>query len=480
MPLLRNQIWGCLLGVLLGAVSALAQETPPNIVFIMADDLGYGDLGCYGQKQIQTPHLDQLAKEGTRFTDFYAGSTVCAPSRCVLMTGLHTGHAQIRGNAHEPLHDSLRAEDVTFPMLLQQHGYHCGMFGKWGLGPENSPGLPLKKGFDEFVGFLDQRHAHNYYPTYLIRGSSRFALNNVVPNEAESGAGVATEKGDYAQDIIANAALDYIRQNQSRPFFVYMPITLPHANNEARLAGMEIPDLGEYAARDWSPSEKGFAAMVTRADSDAGRVLALLKELQLQDRTLVIFASDNGPHKEGGHSPEFFDSNGPVRGIKRDMYDGGIRVPFIAAWPGHIPAGRVSSHVGYLGDLFATVCDLTHIPLPAGLDSISLLPELLGQTDRQKQHDFLYWEFYERGFCQAVRQGDWKYVSQNGKEELFNLADDIGETHDLSAQEPERLQTLQAIARREHVPHPNWIAKPAGKAKAKAADQKNAGQKNAR
>ncbi|SFH58079.1 arylsulfatase [Planctomicrobium piriforme] len=448
--------------VLVSTGTLLAKEKrPPNIILMMADDLGYGDLGCYGQQKIKTPQLDRMAAEGVRFTQFYAGSTVCAPSRCVLMTGLHVGHCQIRGNSD----DSLRPEDVTIPELLKSKGYVCGMFGKWGLGQEGSTGLPLKKGFDEFVGYLDQRHAHNFYPTFLINGSNRFSLTNVVPDEDVHGAGVATVKNDYSPDVIFAAAMKFLQANKDKPFFLYLPVTLPHANNEAKQAGMEIPSYGEYADRDWPNPEKGFAAMVTKVDDYAGAVLKQLQADGIDSETIMFFTSDNGPHKEGGRDPNFFNSNGPLKGIKRDLTDGGIRVPMIVRWPGHAPAGTVSAYVGYSGDMLATCCELAGVNIPANTDSVSLLPEITGNHAAQKPRGHLYWEFYERGFSQAVRQGDWKYVRVNDAEELYDLKADIGEEHNLASQQPEKLAELRTIAQHEHVPNPLWQVKPAPKNK---------------
>ncbi|MFG0296211.1 MAG: arylsulfatase [Maioricimonas sp. JB045] len=438
---------------------ALAAEKP-NIVFVMADDMGYGDLGCYGQKQIQTPNIDRLAAEGMKFTDFYAGSTVCAPSRCVLMTGLHTGHCFIRGNGKI----NLRPGDVTVAEVLRKAGYTSGMFGKWGLGQENSSGLPAVQGFAQFFGYLDQTHAHNYYPSFLVRNRKRVPLSNVVPDEGKYGQGVASEKNEYSHDLIFAAALDFIDQHADRPFFLYLPVTIPHANNQAGKEGMEVPDYGPYADRDWPEPQKGTAAMITRLDTDMGRLMSRLDEHGLRDNTIVFFTSDNGPHREGGNDPAFFDSNGPLRGIKRDLYEGGIRVPMIAYWPGKVPAGTVTDVIGYHGDLMATAADLAGVEPPAGLDSISLVPTLLGDDERQQHREAIYWEFYERGFLQAVRMGPWKCVRRDrGPAELYRLSEDIGEENDVAADHPDVVAGIVAIMEREHVPSSLW--KPRGKKK---------------
>ena len=452
----------------LAATFVHAQPAPPgtsrpNIVFILADDLGYGDLGSYGQKRIQTPHLDRLASQGTRFTQFYAGAPVCAPSRNVLLTGQHTGHTTIRGNAKI----DLRADEVTLADLLKQAGYATGVIGKWGLGKEGSTGYPLKQGFDYFFGFVDQTMAHNYYPTYLVRNEERVPLRNVVPNPGPFGQGVATVKLDYSADLMADDAVKFVRDHHREPFFLYFATTLPHANGEANEEGMEVPDYGPYAAEDWPKPSKGYAAMVTRLDEQVGRILAELTTLGIAENTLVIFTSDNGPHREGGNDPTFFNSSGPLRGMKRDLYEGGIREPLIVRWPGRVPAGVTSDHVGYFGDFMATFAEISGSKLPDRLDSISFLPALTGEGAAQTPHEFLYWEFYEGASVQAVRIGRWKAVRTpmfTGKMELYDLSTDLGEQRDVAAQHPEiAVQAVDAM-HRAHVPSPDW--KPAAPARA--------------
>ena len=449
--------------VLSSLVTAMAADEaprrPPNIIFVMADDLGYGDLGCYGQKQIQTPNIDQLAAEGVRFTDFYAGSTVCAPSRCVLMTGLHTGHCFIRGNGKI----NLRPSDQTVADVLKKAGYVNGLFGKWGLGHEGSLGVPTHQGFDEFFGYLDQHHAHNYYPTFLMHNTQRFPLNNVVPGAGEFGQGVASKKVDYSADLIAEHALEFVRQEYQKPFFLYWAATLPHANNEARKEGMEVPDYGQYADKDWPDAQKGTAAMISRLDSDVGRLMSLLKELKIDDNTVVMFTSDNGPHREGGNDADFFDSNGSLRGIKRDLYEGGIRVPMVVRWPGHAPAGTTCSHVGYFADFLPTAAAIAGYKTGYGVDGISFLPSILGQADQQQPHEYLYWEFYERGGAQAVRIGQWKGVASpmgSAEIELYNLDDDIGETMNVAAEHLDIVQIVRGAMAESHVPTPDWQVSP--------------------
>jgi uncharacterized sulfatase len=457
------------------ALHAVAQETrQPNIIFIMADDLGYGDLGCYGQKLIQTPRLDQMAAEGIRFTNFYAGATVCAPSRCVLMTGKHHGRCHVRGNANTDMTiQSIRAQDVTVAEIAKKAGYATALMGKWGLGEVDHEGHPLKKGFDRFYGYLNQVHAHNYYPAFLWRDYQQTPLRNKQVLAARAGGGFhggyAVERLDYAHDLIVSEAMEWLDKNHSRPFFLYLAPTLPHANNEApdrngELHGQEVPDYGIYekdnfATKDWKLADRGQAAMVSRLDRDVGRLLDRLQQLGIDNNTLVMFTSDNGPHLEGGNDAVLFNPSGHLRGMKRDMYEGGIRVPMIARWPGRIAPGRVSGHVGYSGDLMATVAEITRAAMPEGTHSVSFLPELLGNSRTQKQHEYLYWEFYELGSAQAVRMGKWKGIRKpmfQGPIELYNLHGDPGEKYNIARNHPDIVKQIAAIMDKAHVPHPNW------------------------
>ena len=446
-----------------GLVAARAADpTQPNIIFILADDLGYGDVGCYGQKRIKTPHIDRLAREGMRFTDFYAGCTVCAPSRCVLMTGLHMGHCYVRGNAgqRDRSIQILRDQDVTVAEVLKTAGYTTALCGKWGLGEEDSIGAPNKQGFDYFFGYLNQHHAHNYYPAYLFENGKRHPLKNVVPGQGEFGSGVASEKVEYSPDLIAAAALKWVEQNKDRPFFLYYAPTLPHANNEAGKQGMEVPDLGQYASTDWPAPQKAHAAMISRLDADVGKLLELLERLKLAESTLVFFSSDNGPHREGGNDPDFNDSNGPLRGIKRDLTEGGIRVPFIARWPGQIRAGATSDFVSSFVDILPTLTEVTglrQIDLPPDIDGFSIAPTLF-ETRKQKPQHYLYWAFYERGGAQAIRAGQWKAIQQpyHSPVRLYDLTRDIGEERDLAAQHPEIVTRLTELMRQAYTPAENW------------------------
>ena len=421
----------------------------PNIVLIVADDLGYGDLGVYGQQEIRTPNLDRMAAEGLRFTDYYAGSTVCAPSRSSLMTGLHTGHTPIRGNKEvRPMGQHPIADEVvTVAEVLKTAGYATGLIGKWGLGGPDSSGIPNRQGFDYFFGYLCQRHAHNYYPEFLFRNEERVPLKNKLPEPVRAdGAGMAAEKNEYSHDLLAAEAAAFVERRRQQPFFLYLALTIPHANNEAREKGMEAPELGAYAEKDWPEPQKGHAAMISRMDADIGRLLAKIRELGLDEQTVVFFTSDNGPHREGGNDPHFNDSNGPLRGIKRDLYEGGIRVPLIARWPGKIEAGRTTGHVSAFWDFLPTLAGIAGAETPAGLDGISMEPTLFSQ-DGQQRHERLYWEFHEgRSSKQAVRLGKWKGVrlSPEGPLELYDLAADIGETVNVAADRPEIVAAIES------------------------------------
>ncbi len=437
----------------------------PNLVFILADDLGYGDLGCFGQQLIQTPRLDRMAHEGMRFTQFYAGSTVCAPSRSVLMTGLHTGHTVVRGNGRGGGR-YLRDKDVTVAEMLGAAGYSTALIGKWGLGDEIDgarTGLPNRQGFDYFFGYLNQGAAHNYYPEYLWKNRAKHYLRNKVkraqpdvPNK-----GYATQRVDYSHDLFAAESLRWIREHKDQPFFLYLALTIPHANNEgSRMTGdgAEVPDYGPYATKDWPNQDKGQAAMITRMDGDVGRLLDLLQALGIAERTLVIFTSDNGHHNEAGHDPERFNPNGPLRGMKRKLYEGGLRVPTLAWWPGTVKAGTQSNHVAYFGDLMATASELCAQSVPTPNDSISFLPALLGRPEKQQQHDYLYWEFYEGAGARALRQGRWKAVRPqwSAPVELYDLSRDLGEEDDLSPRHPGIVKRMSKLMEQAHTPSEHW------------------------
>jgi len=413
-----------------------------NIIYIMADDLGYGDLGCYGQKDILTPNVDALARGGVRFTEHYSGSTVCAPSRCCLMTGLHTGHAYIRGNrqANERGQEPIPDDTVTIAELLKRAGYATGVIGKWGLGGPGTSGIPNRQGFDYFYGYLCQGHAHNYYPEFLYRNEEKVPIkgNKVKPSDRYEGSGVAYERVHYSHDLMAEEALAFIKRNKDNPFFLYFAPTIPHVNNEAGEKGLEVPSDEPYTDRDWPQQLKNYAAMITRLDRDVGRLVKLLEELEIDGNTIVFFTSDNGPEPPvHGFDPEFFRSSGPLRGMKTQLYEGGIRVPLIVRWPGKVKEGTVSRHVSANWDFFPTALEIAGAPVPGGIDGISYLPTLLGEE--QKKHEYLYWEFERRRLThQAIRYGDWKGIRHGAKAplELYDLSRDVAETTDVAGEHP--------------------------------------------
>jgi len=427
-----------------------------NIVYIMADDLGYAEVGCYGQKKIKTPNIDKLAAEGMRFTQHHSGNPVCAPSRCAMMTGLHTGHAQIRANKEVGGKEGwvlgstiggqwpIKADTVTVAKILKKAGYTTGAFGKWGLGRVGTTGDPNKQGFDHFYGYICQRQAHTYYPNHLWHDGKIEWLD-------------ANKNGQekvYSHDLIAAEALKFIKANKDRPFFLYVPFTIPHV-------ALQVPEdsLAEYRGKWPDPPYKGdkgyfphpnpracYAAMITRMDKDVGRIMALLKELGLSNNTLVIFTSDNGPTFNGGSDSAFFESAKPLRGLKASVYEGGIRVPYIARWPGRIKAGGTNGHISAFWDFLPTCCELIDVEPPEDIDGISMLPTLLGQEQRQKKHKYLYWEL--RG-QQAIRMDKWKAVrlKPGRKIELYDLENDIAESKDLADKHPEIVAEMAEIFR---------------------------------
>jgi arylsulfatase A-like enzyme len=431
----------------------------PNIIFIMADDLGYGDVGCYGQKKIKTPNIDALAKQGMRFTQAYAGSTVCAPSRCVLMTGKHTGHAHVRGNALVPL----RPEDVTIAALLKGAGYITALIGKWGLGEPGTTGVPNKQGFDYFFGYLNQKHAHNYYPDHLWRNEEKVPLKgNVVEN------GVASKRGQYSADLFAEEALQFVEKNKDKPFFLYLALTSPHANNEAGKLGMEVPSDEPYSKMNWPQPQRNHAAMITRMDRDIGRLMAKLRELGIDDNTIVFFTSDNGPHQEGGGNPFFFNSSGGLRGFKRSLHEGGVRVPMIVRWPGRIPADQTNHHVWAFWGFMPTAAELGGAETPKDIDGVSVVPTLLGKG-KQRTHEFLYWEFHEGGSKQAVRMGDWKAVRNKigAPLELYDLKKDLSEEKNVAVSHPDVVARIETYLKTARTDSPLWPLKEGKKKAAK-------------
>ena len=424
-----------------GFASFAIADEKPNIIFIMADDLGQYDLGCYGQENIRTPNLDRMAAEGCRFTQCYAGAAVCAPSRCVLMTGLHTGHARVRNNSSRlpgappggriPLRD----EDVTVAEVLKSAGYATGITGKWGLGEPGTAGVPNRQGFDEWLGFLNQRHAHTYYPEYIWR-NEQF--------EIVSG-NMGGYEGQWVHDLFTEFALEFVRRHRDGPFFLYLPYTVPHGR-------YEVPDDRPYSDKAWETDARNYAAMVTRLDGDVGKILALLKELKIDSNTIVFFCSDNG----ATFTRAPIRSAGPLRGRKGNLYEGGIRTPMIARWPGRIAPGRVSDQVWAFCDFLPTAAELAGAAAPPGIDGISMLPALLGQE--QQDHEFLYWETPSGGYWQAVRCGMWKAVRTRwgAPLELYHLGRDAGEQNDVAGRHPDLVKKLGAFMRASHVESKDW------------------------
>ena len=443
--------------------SSAADARKPNLIWIMADDLGYGDLGCYGQKVITTPNLDRMAKEGMRFTHFYAGATVCAPSRSVLMTGQHHGQTRVRGNAGG-IAQALRAEDTTVAKVLKDAGYRTALVGKWGLGDIGAAesGLPRKQGFNQFFGYLNQGHAHNHFPDFLWRNEERVTLPNVVTHVGDKGAGYATKAVQFADDLFADEAIKFVEENEKKPFFLYWCMVIPHANNERTKAlknGAHVPDFGPYVDKDWPDPDRGQAAMISRLDGYVGRMLALLQKDGLAENTLVIFTSDNGPHNESNHNLARFNPSGPLTGIKRSLTDGGIRVPMIAWWPGKVKAGVESDHVASFVDWMATAAELAGVMTPKGCDSISFVPTLLGKADQSK-HEFMYWEFHEGGFKQAVLyQGRWKGIrigSPDAPIALYDQQSEIAEKTNVAAQHPEIVAKIEQYLKTARTASTDW------------------------
>ena len=445
------------LSVVMACFSGAVLARQPNVVFILADDLGYGDLSCQGQTKFETPNIDALARCGMRFAEHYSGSTVCAPSRCALLTGYHMGHAAVRGNSEiQPEgQEPMPADTYTVAHLFKQAGYTTGIFGKWGLGMAGSASDPGRMGFDSFYGYNCQRMAHCYYPAWLWRNNEReFLWGNV-----------GSFSKDYAPDSIHAEAMKFIHDNKDKPFFLYYAAVQPHADLIAperymeKYRGTFLPEKA-YAEGYYIDQPEGhaaFAAMVNILDDYVGDVMDELRDLGIADDTLVIFSSDNGAHEEGGADPDYFDSNGIYKGFKRDLYEGGIHVPFIAVWPGKIQAGSVNDHVSAFWDFLPTMAELTGITLTNKIDGISYLPALLGRSD-QKEHGYLYWEFAAKGGRKAIRKGKWKGVRYNieknpdSRLELYDLEQDPGEQHNLAGEYPEVVAKLDALINQSRTP----------------------------
>ena len=457
-----NLIIPCILGVAGCTSSGEQAAIKPNIIYILADDLGYGDLSCYGQQRFVTPNIDRMASQGMRFTDHYAACGISAPSRCGLMTGVHVGHCTIRENFSNATGKrmDLLPTDTTIATRLKAQGYATAAFGKWGLGTDHSDAVPTRKGFDRFVGFLDQRDAHNHYPPFLHWDEEKV----MIPENRDGQTGV------YANDIFTEEAKKFIREHRDHPFFIYLPYTIPHAE-------LAVPDDDFKPFRDKFPPETpfvpepggsyryseqpraSFAGMITRMDRQIGEILELLKELGLDRNTLVMFTSDNGPHRAGGADPIYFNGNAGLRGFKGGLYEGGIRVPFIAWWPGVVEAGSVSSHPCVFYDMMPTLCELVGAPIPDNTDGLSIVPTLLGQAGKQKTHEALFWEFPRpEATLHAVRIGNFKIIRNdvNMPVEVYDLSKDLAEQHDLATKRPDLVKRGAELFQSMRVPNPDF------------------------
>lgn len=479
---LHKTVYYLLLFVICFVQSSLqAQTRKPNIIYIYADDMGYGELGCYGQQKIKTPFLDKLAKEGMRFTQHYTSAPVCAPARAMLMTGKHAGHSFIRGNYElggfeddkEGGQMPLPEGTFTIAQLMKNAGYTTGMIGKWGLGMHNTTGNPNKQGFDYYYGYLDQKQAHNFYPTHLWENNKWDTLRNpfisvhrpIAPNSSDSAFDYYKGK-DYSVTKMAEKTLAFIKVNKNKPFFLYLPYTGPHVSLQAPDEAVkdymgQFEEKPYYGDKGYAPCKyplSTYAAMITYMDKQIGRIMALLKELKLDENTIVMFSSDNGTTFDvGGVNAAYFNLTGGLRGRKQDLYEGGIREPFIARWPGKIPTGKISGHVSVQYDLMATLSQLTGAKAWPN-DGISFLPALLGNNKQQKQHEYLYFEFPEKSGQVAIRIGDWKGVKSNMKKnknspwEIYNLKTDAAETTDVAAQHPELIKRFEEVLQQQHLP----------------------------
>lgn len=446
-----------------------AQENTakPNIIYILADDLGYGDLSAYGQQKFTAPNIDKLASQGMLFTEHYSGSTVCAPSRSALLTGMHTGHTFVRGNKEIQPEGQYPIPDNTYTLAeaLKKAGYTTGAFGKWGLGYPGSEGDPLNQGFDTFFGYNCQRLGHNYYPRHL------WANNDSLVLEENSG----KKKGIYAPQLIHEKTLDFIEFNKDNPFFLYVASIIPHAELAAPEEIMQkyrgkFPPEKAYKGVDDGPEYRNgpyesqkethaaFVSMIHILDNQVGEIMAKLEKLGIADNTIVMFTSDNGPHTEGGADPDYFNSNGPFKGTKRDLYEGGIRVPLIVKWPGHVKPNTRTDHVSAFWDVFPTFASIADMEVPSSLDGVSFLPTLMGEEKEQKKHEYLYWEFHEKGGRQAIRKGNWKAVKYNvfasteDQMELYDLDTDIGEENNIAKEYPEIVEEMKLLFKEARTP----------------------------
>ncbi len=437
-------------------------ENSPNIILFLCDDLGYGDLSLNGQQHFSTPNIDRLADEGISFTDFYAGCTVCAPSRVSLLTGKHTGHTSVRNWEHGLI---VGDHEMTLGKLMKNAGYVTAQIGKWDCGHPTPVDDPQRNGFDYFFGYLNSWHAHNYYPEFLYRNGEKVQLRNKLQLDENGenpwknmpeGPGVAEVKLDYVPFLIDREGLQFIKENKDTSFFLLMSYNTPHANPQNKPDGMEVPSYGPFEGKDWPDPEKGFAAMIDNLDKSVAKIMEKLKEYGIDDNTMFIFCSDNGPHNQGGHEVEYFNSNGDLRGAKVDLYEGGIRTPFIVRWPKVIQPGRRSGHIGAFWDVLPTLADIVNSDVPEEIDGISFLPVLEGRDDRQKKHEYLYWELNAVGGKAAIRKNNWKAVKLNLSNEnpviteLYDLDSDPGETTNVAEKYPEVLEEILPIFDEAH------------------------------
>jgi arylsulfatase A len=455
--------WFLLLSAQFLCLPGFAEDKNPNIIFILADDMGYGDPGCYGQKEIKTPNIDKLAGNGVRFTQAYSGSTVCAPSRCALMTGYHTGKAIIRNNGVIKGGERINLPDSSFTVaeMLKKQGYATGLFGKWGLGEPDTEGIPNRQGFDEFYGFLDQGHAHRYYVDYAWHNQEKVTFPENADNKEVTNIAEWYFKG----------LKDFIKTNRQKPFFIYYATTLPHAemrstngdlqrylNSKGESIFKEVPFTGKGNYRATPIPFATYAAMVSQLDRHVGEIEQMLKELGIDENTIIFFTSDNGPHKEGGYNPEVFNSNGNLKGIKRDLYEGGIRVPLIVKWPGKVKAGSESNYTWANWDFLPTVAEVIGVKAPEGIDGISALPVIKGKNIERPSP--LYWEFITptNAFRMAVRQGKWKGVVYNTDEgmQLYDLDVDPSEKNNLAKLYPEKVSELKKVIQQTRTPSKYW------------------------
>jgi arylsulfatase A len=448
---------------LLLVCSIVFAQNKPNVIFILSDDLGYNDLGCYGQQILKTPHIDKLASEGMKFNRFYSGAPVCAPARSVLMTSKHVGHGSVRGN--QPKGQLLKDSEETLAKTFRNAGYATGLIGKWGLGNAPEPNDPKRNGFDYHYGYVNMWHAHNFFPEFLYKNGEKVYLNNktgsIPPGNYPEGVGLATVRNEYAPDLFDREALNFIEENKTQPFFLFYAMNTPHGNSEYKVDGngMEVPDTKAFDHTDWPNAEKGFAEMMRKLDITVGLIQEKIKELGLEENTIIVFSSDNGPHSECNHDPNFFNSAGILRGQKRDLYEGGVRVPFIIKYKDVIKSGLATDQIYGFWDVMPTFRDMLNLNKLKDVDGKSFWPVISGKG-KAEQHKYLYWEFYEENGKQGVLFNDWKGIRLNtnnlshSRLELYNLKEDPSEKNNLATANPKMVKKILKIMEKEHQPFP--------------------------